>query len=912
MDSTSEVESIFFSAAGSHGPAMDWNVIRSKLDIPALRQRMVSRPRLHIALEQSIAQYKLILVSAPAGYGKTTLLAEWARASRWPVAWLTVSGETGEADHVERFMRYLLAAWEIVQPEITQTPLGVLLQSQAPDIQAVLAAFLNAGEQAPNPVVFVLDDYHLVTSPAIYEAVTFLLDHLPPKLHFVLASRSEPPLPLARYRARGQLLELRADELRFTREESEAFLTKVVALPLAPNDIDALQAGTEGWIAGLQLASLALQRRPPGAETLPLVSGRQRFIADFLAEDVLHHLPPEQQRFLLRTSILHRLCGPLCDAVTEGTDGQAMLEALARENLFIEPLDDRRVWRRYHPLFADFLQDELRRRHPDEVAGLHRRAARWYLEHDLPEQAFRHAVAAEDAGLVMQIGEHYFEIKLLSGDYAVLKQWLDALPAEWTTDYPLIGLMRAGLYLFTGDLDAGARCLDELERTLTPGRGEATRQHRAQVIAVRCAVACFENDLPQAETYADQALRELAEEDHTFRSAIYHALGDTYRRNGRWEEARACYFQALDLVHEPAYRIRSAHVFGALADLELQQGRLRNSAAYWRKSLAIIQAPETSGSFPLPLTGWVYIRMSEVLYEWNDLAEAGDHLSRGLERAELGGDVRAMIAGYLLAGRLRLAEGAVASAGECLERARPLVEHAPFPDWTSRFDRLQVEVWLAQDRLRAAVVQADAWLHGAVEGRQDDEIVRLAAARVLIVRGDMASTGQALALLDDLLQSNRAGRKGMEIEALALKAMAGERRGDHAGAMTSLERALRLAEPEGYARLFADLGLPMIRLLQAARARNVMPEYVETLLAACSADMAIATRGERTLPEPLTAREQEILRLVAAGLTNSEIAQRLVVSPETVKKHASSIYAKLGVRTRAEAGARARELDLLD
>ena len=370
----------------------------------------------------------------------------------------------------------------------------------------------------------------------------------------------------------------------------------------------------------------------------------------------------------------------------------------------------------------------------------------------------------------------------------------------------------------------------------------------------------------------------------------------------------------LDFPYGPAYRFHSVHVFGALADLELRQGRLRAAAAYWRKALAGIQDRATWGGFPLPLIGWVYIRMGEILYEWNELGEAGDHLARGLERAELGGDVQAMIAGYLLAGRLKLTAGDSAAAGEYLEHARPLVESAPFPDWIGRFERFQLDYWLAQDRLRAAVDWADAMVRDAARaGRPASEVVQLAMARVLIVKGDVPSLERALALLKRLLQAaEAAGRAGVQIEALTLQALAYWRRGERTGAMTSLERALRLAEPEGYVRLFADLGLPMARLLQEARSRTVLPEYVGKLLAACGGDLSSAAPVEATLPERLSPREQEVLELIAAGLTNREIAGALVVSPETVKKHTASIYGKLGVSNRTEAAARARELDLLD
>lgn len=883
---------------------MDSFLLATKLRVPPQPPYGVRRARLIDALEGGIPYVKLVLVSAPAGSGKTTLLSQWAQASRFPLAWLSLEDED---DDPERFFRCLLAAWEEVQPGVGESPLGLLLGGLSPDIEAVLAAFINVAGNAPGPVVFVLDDYHLLKEPSIQAGLAYLLDHLPPALHFVLAGRAEPPLPLARYRARGELMEFRAEDLNFWPEETSDFLNQKMGLNLAPGEVDRLQAQLEGWIAGLQLVALSLQRRLTGADKLA-VSGRHRFIADYLSEEVLAHLGDGMRLFLLQTSILDRLCGPLCDAVTAGEEGQQMLELLERENLFLAPLDDSREWFRYHHLFADFLHEQLNRLHPDEVAGLHCRAARWYLAHDLPEPAFQHAVAGNDAGLVLQIGEQHFEVKLLSGEFNVLNRWFESLPEQWYWDYPLIGLIRAGVFLFTGALEAGARCVDEVEQGLARVKSADKRWGLARVSAIRCAVACFQNDLAQAEAYAARALQDLPEEDHTFRAAIHHALGDTYRRNGRWQEAKASYLKVLDLVLEPAYRIRLGHVFGALADLELRQGRLRDSWAYWRKALAIIQERETWGSFPLPLIGWVYIRLGEVLYEWNELEEAGEHLSQGLERAELGGDVQALMAGYLAAGRLKLAAGDLTAAGEALERTRPLVENTPFPDWADRFARLQLELWLAQDRLRAAVDWADNMQQ---DGSLNEE-ARLAVARVLIVKGDLPALERALALLEELLQAvETEGRAGIQVEALALQALAQWRRGDRAGALTALEWALRLAEPEGYVRLFADLGLPMARLLQEARARQVRPEYVEKLLAACGTDLAPAP-GPGTLPEPLTRREQELLALLAAGLTNREIAEVLVISPETVKKHTGSIYGKLGVRSRTQAAARARELGLID
>jgi LuxR family maltose regulon positive regulatory protein len=888
---------------------MDSFTLETKLRVPPQPHHVVPRPRLINSLEDALPFYKLILIAAPAGYGKTTFLAQWARSSRFPVAWLSLGEEDNDP---ERLFRYLMRAWEKVRPDIRESPLGTLLGAMSPDSEAVSSAFINVANNVPDNTAFVLDDYHLIEDPSIHKVLTFLVDHLPSKLHFVLAGRGEPPLPVARYRAHGEMLEFRANDLRFLPEETKNFLARM-ELDLAPEEIEPLQAQMEGWIAGLQLVALTLRQRLTEADKL-VVSGRHRFIADYLSEDVLAPLPDNLRHFLLQTSILDRLCGPLCDVVTGKEGGQEMLELLERENLFLIPLDDSRTWFRYHRLFADFLHEALKRHHPDEVSDLHRRAARWYLEQDLSEQAFRHAVDGDDVELVIQILERYFPVKLLGGEIRVVEGWLDSLPEAWHSGYPMISLVRAGILLSIGQFDTCVRFLDEVEQRLGSTESADIRRQRARVTALRCYIACFQNDLARAEALADRALRGLPEEDLGFRPGVYGALGDTYRRNGRWEEAKESYLKLLDFTHAPVFRVEAVHVFGALADLELRQGRLRNAAGYWQEALAAIQKRENWGSYPLPLIGWVSIRMGELLYEWNELAEAWDHLSQGLERAELGGDVRAMIAGYLIAGRLKLTEGDIEAAAEYMERARPLVESAQFSHWISRFERFQLELWLAQDRLRAAVDWADEMLQAdALEGRPESEVAKLAIARVLIVKGDGPSVKQALALLESLLQAAEAeGRASVTIETLALQALAHGRRGERAAAMSSLERALRLAEPEGYVRRFADLGLPMARLLQEARSRDVMPDYVKTLLAAFGGDVPLPAPGQQTLPEPLTDREEEVLELLAAGLSNREIAAQLVISPETVKKHAGNIYGKLGVGSRTEAVARARELDLLD
>jgi LuxR family maltose regulon positive regulatory protein len=888
---------------------MDNFVLATKLRIPPQPQHAVHRARLIDTLEGGIQQYKLTVISAPAGYGKTTLLSQWAHATELPVVWLSISEDDND---LERFLRYLLAGWEALQPDIQESSLGQLLGASMPDMEAVLAAFINVANDVSEHIVFILDDYHLIEDDSIQQALTFLLDHLPPNLHFVLACRAAPPLALARYRARHKLLELRADDLTFLLDETSDFLIERMGLELPPNEVERLQSQLEGWITGLQLVALTVRRNLTDVARLD-ISGKHRFIADYLSEDVLAHLPAALQTFLLQTSILDRLCGPLCDAVTGRDDGQAMLETLEQENLFLVALDDNREWFRYHHLFADFLQEALKRRHPDEIVNLHRQAGRWYLAQNLPEQAFHHAVAGDYVELVVQIFDLYMTAKLNSGEIRVIERWLNAIPAEWYAAYPVLELGRVGFLAYTGAFEACMRCIDDIEQRLMPVDSEAKHWQLTRVIAVRCLMACMRNDLGQAEDYARQALQNLPETDASFRPGIYVALGDTYRVSGNWTEAKTCYLKALSVADSPQHGFMSAHVFGALADLVLRQGQLREADDYWRKALAVIQEQENWGRIELPVIGWVYMRLGETLYERNELAEAWDRVSSGLERAELGGDVRALIAGYLIAGRLKLTEGDIEAATAYLQKTRPLVESAQFSHWISRFERFQLELWLAQDRLRTAVDWSDQRLRdAAIEERPESEVTQLAIARVLIIKGDRPSVERAQSLLERLLQTAEAeGRTGVTIEALTLQALGNWRLGDRTGAMTSLERALRLAEPEGYVRLFADLGLPMARLLQEARSRNVMPDYVDTLLDAFGDDTALPDQDGGALPEPLTPREQEILELVAAGLTNREIADTLVISPETVKKHTGTIYGKLGVGNRTEAAARARELDLL-
>ena len=479
--------------------------LATRLRVPPLREGLLSRIRLTDSLEQSLPNCRLVVVSTPAGYGKTTLLAQWAHASKFQVAWLTIDEED---DDFERFFRSLLACWITVQPTVKESKLGALLGAMAPDPQAVRSAFVSAADDVSDHVVFVLDDYHLITEPAIQRAMAWLIGHLPRTFHFVIACRGAPPLPLARLRGRQELFELRAEDLSFLPEETVAFLTEMKELDLTPHAAARLHGQLEGWITGIQLVAQTLRRNLTDADSL-VVSGRHRFIADYLSEDVLGGLEDHVRHFLLQTSVLDQLCGPLCDWVTEQEGGQQMIETLERQDLFLVPLDDNRTWYRYHRLFADFLREELRARHPEEMTGLHCRAARWYLANDMSEPAMDHALAGDEPELVIEILERYLSTKVLGGEFLLVKRWLDSVPEAWYTGYPTLNLGRALFLAFMGALDECVRCVDAAEEQLDASEDAETEVLTARVIALRCLVACLRNDLAQAEMYAQEALQRL-------------------------------------------------------------------------------------------------------------------------------------------------------------------------------------------------------------------------------------------------------------------------------------------------------------------------------------------------------------------------------------------------------------------
>lgn len=880
--------------------------LATRVRIPPIPRRTISRPHLTTRLEHGVPEHRLTILSAPSGYGKTTLLVQWSTMSQFDVAWASL---TEDEDDVLPFLRLLVAAWEVVSPDLHESDPALMLAAKNPDLAAAEETFIVRASQNTEHLIFVLDNFHTLQDDAVLDLLSRLLQHLPDHVHFVLAGRGEPALPIARFRASDQILEIQTDELRFSTEEHQAFWK--TRHELDGETMARLYEESEGWPAGLQLAAFTMEQGVTSAGGLS-VTGSNRYVADYLREDVLAHVTAEERAFLLQTSLLDNLCATLCNAVTGRHDSQQMLEALERSGLFLMPLDAKRKWYRYQTVFAEFARKELRTRQPDRLAELHRRATGWFIEHQLPEDAFRHAISTGEADLVEDVMGAFFPRKVLSGEIKTLQRWLKRVPKDWFVPHTMTGLARAATLLYTGQFDACQRLLEKIQSNLLEAGQGAKTEELARLKAFQCFIACENNDLELARTLADEALGTLPSEDHSFRLSIYGALGDTYRRHGLWEEAEQCYKQVLLFREAPDFRIQAAHVYGALADLDLRKGRLRDSFDNWQRALRSIQVGDNWGSYSSPLLGWIDIRLAELYSEWFELERAWEHVSRGLERAEMGGDIRSLIAGHLVAGQVKLSEGDIDGASHYLEKVRTYTETSQFGYWKSRYERFQLELWLVQGRLRAAVEWCDAGVEEPDATSQEIEVARLATARVMIVKGNEADISQAIDLLNQILKkAEEQGREPLVIEALALRSLARYVTNQLTMALQDIEAALRLAEPEGYVRLFVSLGATMARLLQEADVRQVMPDYVDRLLGVYGSEHGPVALHEVELYDPLTEREQEVLRLLASGLTNPEIADLLVISTETVKKHASHIYGKLGVTNRTEAATRARELNLL-
>jgi ATP/maltotriose-dependent transcriptional regulator MalT len=909
-------------------------LLATKLRVPRPPGHLVPRShlteRLHRAMERPLA-----LIAAPAGFGKTTLLCAWLAHVPLPVAWVSLDDRD---DDPSRFWAYTLTALERLLPGSGAAALALLQALPPQPLETILTTLINQLTVLSQEAVLVWDDYHLISTPAIHTSVTYLVDHLPPCLHLVLATRADPPLPLARLRARGQLTELRASDLRFTPEEAAAFLTQTMGLTLSAEEISTLSTRTEGWIAGLQLAALSLQGRTDTPGFMQAFTGSHRHVVDYLVQEVLARQPDHLQTFLLETAVLERMTGSLCEAVTGRLEGEAMVERLEQANLFLVPLDDERQWYRYHHLFADVLRQRLQRRWPERVPELHRRASTWYERHGLLYDAVGHALAAADFERTALLLEHLGETMLRRGEGVLLLHWLETLPSALLRHRVQLRLFQAWVLYLTGRLDEVEPHLQELERNLDesheslPGAAQGssaepavdqTRNSTAiagEVATLRATMAATRGDVARMIDQAHLALGRLPEDNVRLRGLVSWSLGvaywlgdDVVAASQTFAEARAL-SQRADNIHAVMM------ISSDLAYMQVLRGQLHQAAHTCEQALQL--ASERFGW--LPSMGQVHVGMGELLREWNDLDAATRHLMQGLELDEQIGNVGKLLRGYLALGRVKQALGEREAALKMMQQAEHLAQkYRHLPQFVALAAAARARVALAQGDIGAA----ERWAHEAGPD-VNEELSHLREPEYLtLVRVQLATgqTDEAMQLLLRLQQAAESGgRRGCVIELLILQALALQAQGHAARATITLTRALSLAEPEGYMRLFIDEGPRMAELLSTlihaqqkghlAASPPVSPNYLHRLRAyfeAPAVDRPPAERSSGSLADPLSERELAVLRLLVAGRSNQAIAEELVVTVGTVKTHLHHIYGKLNASSRVQAVARARELQLL-
>jgi LuxR family transcriptional regulator, maltose regulon positive regulatory protein len=916
------------------GAAEPTALLATKLHVPRARPGLVPRTGLVDRITAGRGT-ELTVVCAPAGFGKTALLADWTRRSGQAVAWLSL--DTADNDPA-RFWRHVAAAVGTVRTEIGER-VAVLLRPPLRSFDAVVTALVNELDAGPDELALVLDDYHQIESQAVHESVGFLLEHLPAGLRLILASRSDPPLPLARFRARGQLTEVRAAELRFTRAEAAALLRRAAGSDLPEHVVTALVARTEGWAAGLQLAALSLRGRPDVGGFVAAFTGSHRYVLDYLAEEVLDRQSPPVRGFLLETSVLDRVCASLCDAVTGRSDSQQLLEIIERANLFLVPLDEIRGWYRYHHLFADLLRIRLGQEQPERLPALHRAAAAWCSDRGLIDYAIRHALAAGDASWAADLVERHIAAILVRGEGATVTRWLAALPDNAVRSRPRLCTVHAAQAVIAGQADVVQHWLDAAERAMAGRRGDEPSTPAAAlvgwqagwppadvprtVVVLRAHLARLRGDPETTIRLARQVLAQLAPDELVLRFAANWNLAKAHWLQGELAEAERA-LAGLVVAAKPAGENLTMAVRWDLGAVQRAQGHLATALDGYQRALTADAADGPS----LPALGIAYLGMAAVLYERNELTDALEHATEGVARCRQLAGTRLLAEGLVVLARIRQATGDTAGALETIEEAQRV---GPSPDVVDLFNPAPAEharILLAQGQ----VSQAANWVAPRGLGPGDPpsyphEREHLLLARILLAQGEAAKARQLLERLREAAAAK--GRTGSLIELGTVTARARRACGDEAAALAALAEAVTLAWPQGYIRVFVEEGAPLSALVgqlitgQRRGPGTLLPgapaEYLSRLAAACQqSDLAVpaAARPDGQvagagLIEPLTDRELQVLDLLAAGTPNQQIADELFVALETVKKHVSHILAKLGAANRTQAVARGRELGLL-
>ena len=878
-------------------------ILATKLYIPPPRPNLVIRPRLIERLNES-KLCRLTLISAPAGFGKTTLVSEWAAVCDQKVAWLSLDKEDND---LTRFLTYFVAALQTIAANFGKEVLPILQSPQPPPTESILTTLLNEITLIPDNFVLVLDDYHVIDSKLVDEAIAFLLKHLPPEVHLVVITREDPQLPLPQLRARGQLAELRIADLRFTLTESAEFLNQMMGLNLTAENITALESRTEGWIAGLQLAAISMQGLQDTASFIKTFTGSHYFILDYLIEEVLKHQTEKIQAFLLRTSILDRMCGSLCDAVLcdPSLSGQETLEYLERANLFIIPLDNERRWYRYHHLFADLLRQRLGK--TKEFAEFNLRASQWYEENGDLGAAFHHAIAAGDFFLAARLAEDAWQSMNETFQMAAWLGWVRNLPEEIIRVRPVLCTLLGRAFTDMGELEASEMRLQNAERCLDglDVANEAQLKPLPAIIALgRAFNAQIQGDLAATVKYAELALQIIPEEDLARRAQAFILLEVTHWANGNLESALRGlgeWMESMTRLGNHVFVVASAF---AVADLLVDLGRLSEAERTYKDAL---QLAAQHGPEAEHITAHHHLGLSMIYRQRGEDALASHHLEQA---AKLGQQTTLVDWKYrwsMVQAKLKEAAGDLETALALLDEAKQAFIQTAVPDLRP-VAALKARIHLKQgrpDKVRAWAAERGLTLADEISYLHEFEYLTLAR---LEIANPLVNT-----LLDRLLKAAEAQkRQGSALEILIVQALAHEAQGNRSQALAALERALALAEPEDYIRIFVDEGAPIENLLNNLKTENKnLKKYIQRLKAAfLSKKPQLAVANQQPLIEPLSERELEVLKLLRTQLSGPEIAGQLIISLNTFRTHTKNIFNKLGVNNRRAAVHQAEELDL--
>ncbi len=889
-------------------------LLSTKFSLPPLRSGLVPRPRLVERMETGLLQNgiferKLTLISAPAGYGKTTLALDWINfltprpsLSGSPkgvlregvgvrVAWFSLD----EADNdPRRFITYLIAALKQVDKSIGQAATTMLKSPQSPPDELMLTALVNEIAAISQPFILILDDYHVIHTPPIHTQLAFLLDHQPANLHLVITTREDPLLPISRLRARGQILEIRQDDLRFTETETAEFLKSIMGLDLSPDEISALERRTEGWIAGLQLAALSMQGRDDLSGFIQAFTGSSRFILDYLVEEVFERQSPDVKDFLLKTSVLERLSGPLCDRVIEKSNCQKLLEALEQANLFIVPLDQSRGWYRYHRLFAELLRHRLRGSGLAENA-LHQRASLWFENNDFPLDAIEHSLAAQDWARAADLIVTNSTALLKRGEVITVIRWFQKLPEEMLLSNPKLCFEYCWPLLLATKYDLAAPLLERVEQA-----AKDFPEFLGEVFAAQAYLARGRGDHERMVERSQRALKLLPKSSLNSRGIVALNLGLAYWHMGQMQAAEDVLAEALEAGEKTGnqYAALTAMIFQGRAFAV--RGQLHRAAEYFEN--AIQQGND------IPINALAYMDLATLHYEWNELDASDSSLQKAIALCQRSRNDEFLVGALMIQSRLRLAQDDLAGAEEALDRAWELVRSGKIPTGTAeRMDAAQVRLLLAKGE------PTGEWAQNLTQKVDCHPFYRFLG----VTKGRVLPEPPARAYLDGLGQAAQANEWIYGLIAVrTLQATLAELQEEAFG---FLAEALQLAEGGGFIRTFVEAGEKLIPLLREAVQCGIMPDYARRILDVMTGKaettgagvVLSVSKGMGSLVEPLSGREIEVLRLVTAGLSNREIASRLFISTGTAKTHIHNLCGKLSVRNRTEAAMKGKELGLV-